>query len=177
MSASFAPKAADSCPGLLSCREHTLLQDCMRRTLLAASDISQSFFAHLDRNIPAVCMVTVVSHPACCKPSFTGKGVQHSTALLQVGALSNAAGAGGGALFVPLFNSLLEFSKSWRRYKQHINLTSALCFTALPLQASRSQQQPPKQSSLVELLQVPLLPCFRRTHSIQTNRSYSMILS
>ncbi|KAL0049779.1 hypothetical protein WJX82_009756 [Trebouxia sp. C0006] len=27
-----------------------------------------------------------------------------------VGALSNAAGAGGGALFVPLFNSLLEFS-------------------------------------------------------------------
>ncbi|DBA90206.1 TPA: hypothetical protein ACH3X1_003508 [Trebouxia sp. C0004] len=58
----------------------------MQRTLLAASDISQSFLAHLDRNIPAVCIVTVV------------------------GALSTAAGAGGGALFVPLFNSLLEFS-------------------------------------------------------------------
>lgn len=58
----------------------------MQRTLLAASDISQSFFAPLDRNIPAVCMVTVV------------------------GALSTAAGAGGGALFMPLFNSLLEFS-------------------------------------------------------------------
>ncbi|KAL0040258.1 hypothetical protein WJX77_001578 [Trebouxia sp. C0004] len=67
-------------------RDHTHLQDCMQRTLLAASDISQSFLAHLDRNIPAVCIVTVV------------------------GALSTAAGAGGGALFVPLFNSLLEFS-------------------------------------------------------------------
>lgn len=147
----------------------------MRRTLLAASDISQSFFAHLDRNIPAVCMVTVVSQPACCKTSFTWKRVQHSPALetdlLQVGALSTAAGAGGGALFVPLFNSLLEFSKSWRRYKQHIDQTSALCSTDLPLQASRTQQQPPKQSSQVELLQVPLLPCFRRTHSIQTNHS------
>ncbi|DBB02822.1 TPA: hypothetical protein ACH3X1_013651 [Trebouxia sp. C0004] len=58
----------------------------MQGTLLAPSDISQSFFAHLDRNIPAVCIVTVV------------------------GALSTAAGAGGGALFVPLFKSLLEFS-------------------------------------------------------------------
>jgi hypothetical protein len=148
----------------------------MHGTLLAASDISQSFFAHLDRNIPAVCVVTVVSHPACCKPSFTWKRVQRSSALLQVGALSTAAGAGGGALFVPLFKSLLEFSKSWRRCKQHTNLTSVLCFTALPLQASRTQQQPPKQLSLVELLQVPRLPCFRRTHSIQTNRSYSLIL-
>ncbi len=134
----FAPKAAQCCPGLLSCRDHTLLQDCMQGTLLAASDISQSFFAHLDRNIPAVCIVTVVSHPARCKPSFTWKRVQHSTALLQVGASSTAAGAGGGALFVPLFKSLLEFSKSWRRCKQHTNLTSALCFTSLPLQASRT---------------------------------------
>jgi len=30
----------------------------------------------------------------------------------QVGALATAAGAGGGALFVPLFNSILEFGKS-----------------------------------------------------------------
>lgn len=72
----------------INVRDHTLLKDSMQRTLLAASDISQSFFAHLDRNIPAVCIVTVV------------------------GALSTAAGAGGGALFVPLFNSLLKFSKS-----------------------------------------------------------------
>jgi len=40
------------------------------------------------------------------------KGKEYNIQLLQVGALSNAAGAGGGALFVPLFNSLLEFSKS-----------------------------------------------------------------
>ncbi|KAL0042540.1 hypothetical protein WJX79_002907 [Trebouxia sp. C0005] len=64
----------------------TLLQDCVQRTLLAASDVNQSFFAHLDKNVPAVCIVTVV------------------------GALSTAAGVGGGALFVPLFNSLLDFS-------------------------------------------------------------------
>ena len=49
------------------CRDHTLLQDCAQRTLLAASDISQSFFAHLDQNIPALCIVTVVSHTTCCK--------------------------------------------------------------------------------------------------------------
>lgn len=30
---------------------------------------------------------------------------------LQVGAVATAAGAGGGALFVPLFSSFLHFSK------------------------------------------------------------------
>ncbi len=116
------------------------------------------------------CMLQTVSS------GFSWKRVHQLAALWQVGALSTAAGVGGGALFVPLFNSLLEFSKSWRSCVQHVDLISALCSTNLPLQASRTQQQPPKQSSRVELLQVPLLPCFRRTHSIQTSRSYSLIL-
>lgn len=53
--------------------------------LLVAMDANQAFLANLDRILPALLIVAVV------------------------GALSTAAGAGGGAIFMPLFTSLLQF--------------------------------------------------------------------
>ena len=78
-----------------------------------ASDIRPGFTKHLDRNVPAVLLITMVwgsfaTHWHSHECQYL---VPQSLSWLQVGALSTAAGAGGGALFVPLFNSLLNFSK------------------------------------------------------------------
>ena len=135
-SADFAPNAAQCYLGLLFlqgsypaaglCAKDFACSLRYQPEFLCPSGSKHSSSVHRHSGEPYN-MLQIVS------PNFTCEKVHRFDTLLQVGALSTAAGAGGGALFVPLFNSLLQFSKSWHRCTQRDSLTSALCSTDLPL--------------------------------------------